>query len=315
MLDLRQMQALTAVAQTGSVARAAKQLAWSQPSVDYHLRNLDRLCGTPLVKRSTRGSSLTAAGEIMLDRAQRILTLSQRALHDVQAHAQSGLTRMKFGTFPTAASALLPSIVKKSKLAGLHIDSTLEEIYQLVAHVNQHEYDAVLLYSVPGYDLPFTPTVTTTEVFREPMQLALPASHPLARRESIDMETLVGLQDENWLLGATRDDPIDTVVVDAFKAAGHQLEVKFRTDDYSVMLGMIAAEMVVGLVPLLASMGPRPGVALLPIDDPAFSRSLLLATPHSPKGSELAANTRKLSDIITDCTSLIGDSSVHRSGR
>lgn len=47
MLDLRQMQALTAVAQTGSVARAAKQLAWSQPSVDYHLRNLDRLCGTP----------------------------------------------------------------------------------------------------------------------------------------------------------------------------------------------------------------------------------------------------------------------------
>ena len=38
MLDLRQLQALTAVAQTGSVARAAKQLGWSQPSVDYHLR-------------------------------------------------------------------------------------------------------------------------------------------------------------------------------------------------------------------------------------------------------------------------------------
>ena len=306
MLDLRQLQALTAVAQTGSVARAAKQLGWSQPSVDYHLRNLDRLCGTALVERSTQGSTLTTAGQIMLDRAQRILTLSQRALHDVRAHAQSGLTRMKFGTFPTAASALLPSIVKKSKLAGLHIDSTLEEIYQLVAHVNQHDYDAVLLYSVPGYDLPFTDTVTTTEVFREPMQLALPVSHPLAGRESVDVETLVSLQDENWLLGATRDDPIDTVVVDAFKAAGHQLEVEFRTDDYSVMLGMIAAEMVVGLVPLLASMDHHPGVALLPIEDPAFSRSLLLATPQNPAGSELAANTRILSDIVTECLSLIG---------
>ena len=306
MLDLRQMQALSAVAQNGSVARAAKQLGWSQPSVDYHLRNLDRLCGTALVERSTQGSTLTTAGEIMLDRAQRVLTLSQRALHDVRAHAQSGLTRMKFGTFPTAASALLPSIVKKSKLAGLHIDSTLEEIHQLVAHVNQHEYDAVLLYSVPGYDLPFAETVSTTEVFREPMQLALPVSHPLAGRESIDVETLVGLQDESWLLGATRDDPIDTVVVDAFKAAGHQLEVEFRTDDYSVMLGMIAAEMVVGLVPLLASMSHHPGVALLPIEDPAFSRSLLLATPQSPAGSELAANTRRLSGIITECLSLLG---------
>ena len=142
-------------------------------------------------------------------------------------------------------------------------------------------------------------------MFREPMRLALPVSHPLAGRESIDVETLVGLQDENWLLGATRDDPIDTVVVDAFKAAGHQLEVEFRTDDYSVMLGMIAAEMVVGLVPLLASMGPHPGVALLPIEDPAFSRSLLLATPQSPAGSELAANTRRLSSIITECLSLL----------
>src|SRR5699024_5096247 len=209
-----------------------------------------------------------------------------------------GLTRMKFGTFPTAASALLPSIVKKSKLAGLHIDSTLEEIYQLVAHVNQHDYDAVLLYSVPGYDLPFTDTVTTTEVFREPMQLALPVSHPLAGRESVDVETLVSLQDENWLLGATRDDPIDTVVVDAFKAAGHQLEVEFRTDDYSVT--------VVVLVPLSASMGHHPGVALLPTEDPSLSRSLLLATPQSPAGSELAANTRILSDIVTECLSLIG---------
>src|SRR5699024_11637852 len=124
-----------------------------------------------------------------------------------------------------------------------------ERISQLIAHVNQHYFDAVLLDSVPGTDLPFAATVTTPEVFREPMRLALPVSHPLAGRESGDVDTLVSLQDENWLLGATRDDPIDTVVVDAFKAAGHQLEVEFRTDDYSVMLGMIAAEMVVGLVP------------------------------------------------------------------
>src|SRR5699024_5862498 len=239
----------------------------------------------------TRGSTLTTAGQIMLDRAQRILTLSQRALHDVRAHAQSGLTRMKFGTFPTAASALLPSIVKKSKLAGLPIDSTLEEIYQLVAPVTA---------------LRSSDTVTRPEGLREPMRLALPVPRPLAGRESVDVDTLVSLQDENWLLGATRDDPIDTVVVDAVKAAGHQLEVEFRTDDYSVMLGMIAAELVVGLVPLLASMGHRPGLALLPIEDPAFSRSLLLATPQSPAGSELAANTRILSDIVTECLSLIG---------
>lgn len=305
MLDLRQLQALNAVSLTGSVARAARHLSWSQPSVDYHLRNLDRLCGTPLLERSARGSSLTPAGEMMLDRANRILSLSNRALHDVRTHAQTGLTRLKFGTFPTAASMLLPSIVDRSKKSGFHIDSTLEEVSQLVTHVNQHDFDAVLLYSVPGYELPFGPDIRTAEVFREPLQLALPVSHPLAKRASIDVATLVELSDENWLLGATRDDPIDTVVVDAFRSAGHQLEVEFRTDDYSVMLGMIAAGMVVGLVPTMASKGHHPGVALLPISDPAFARSILLATPQRSAGSELRDSTHKLSQIITDCMSLI----------
>src|SRR5699024_3723035 len=112
MLDLRQLQALTAVAQAGSVARAAKQLGRSQPSVDYHLRNLDRLCGAALLERSTQGSTLSPAGQIMRDRAQRSLTRSRRALHDVRAHGKNAQTWMRFGTFPRAYSALRRWIVK-----------------------------------------------------------------------------------------------------------------------------------------------------------------------------------------------------------
>jgi len=88
MLDPRQLQALAAVAAEGSVARAAKRLGWSQPTVDYHLKNLDRLVGTDLTSRSTRGSRLTIAGQLMHERGEEILALADRALTDVRDLAQ-----------------------------------------------------------------------------------------------------------------------------------------------------------------------------------------------------------------------------------
>lgn len=298
MLDLRQLQALRAVSMTGSIARAADLLGWSQPSVDHHLRNLDRLVGTRMLDRSTRGSTPTAAGAIMLERAHRILTLADRALEDVRAHSHSGQTKLRFGTFPTAASHLLPSIVSDARTHGIQIETTLEEISQLVDHVNHHRYDAVLAYSVPGYAPPFGPHVRTTEVLREPIQLAVPASHPLAQRDSIDVPTLVSLTEENWLLGATQDDPLDLVIVDAFRASGHTLKAAFRTDDFSVMLGLIAAEMVIGLVPRLAGVGAPPGVALRPIDDPTFTRAMVLAAPCDGPRQALPPAVQQFAQVL-----------------
>ncbi|MBK0418947.1 LysR family transcriptional regulator [Leucobacter sp. CSA1] len=298
MIDLRQLEALRAVGSEGSVARAARRLGWSQPTVDYHLRNLDRLVGAPLLQRSTRGSAPTPAGALMLERAAEILTLADRALVDVRSLAEAGHVRLRFGTFPTAAARLLPSIAAQVSEWGIELDATLEEVAPLVAHVNQRELDAVLVYSVPGYDLPFRSDVSTTEVLRDPLQLAVPESHPLASRESIDRATLVALSQERWLLGATRNDPMDSVVVDAFAEAGRTIDVSIRTDDFSVMLGMIAAGMSIGLVPKLASGSVQPGVALLPIDDPAFARSILIAAPGEGAGREPSPAVRRLAAAV-----------------
>ncbi|WGW13263.1 LysR family transcriptional regulator [Saxibacter everestensis] len=306
MLDLRQLEALRAVSLEGSVARAATHLGWSQPTVDYHLKNLDRLVGTSLLRRSTRGSTLTSAGSLMLERANEILTLAERAVVDVRDLAEMGHVRLRFGTFPTAAARLLPSIVSKLAELGIEIDATLEEVGLLVTHVNHRELDAVLVYSVPGYELPFRGDVTTTEVLRDPLQLALPESHPLAARDTIDRATLVTLSDERWLLGATRGDPLDTVVIDAFADAGHSLDVAIRTDDFSVMLGMIAAGMVIGLVPRLASGSTHPGVALRPIDDPAFARSIQIAAPSEGPGREPSTAVRQLANAVRQSVGALG---------
>ena len=128
MLDLKQLQSLAAVAAEGSVSRAARRLGWSQPTVDYHLKALDRLVGRPLVTRSTQGSTLTAAGRLLLERGSEILALSERALTEVREFAQIGRARLRFGSFPTAAARLLPTIAARLREVGIELDAVLEEI-------------------------------------------------------------------------------------------------------------------------------------------------------------------------------------------
>ncbi len=306
MIDLRQLQALSAVAAEGSVARAATRLGWSQPTVDYHLRNLDRLVGADLTVRSTRGSKLTTAGTLMLERGEEILSLSDRALTDVRDLAQLGRIRLRFGTFPTAASRLLPGITSRVSELGIELDATLEELSPLVTRVNQHTLDAALVYAAGGYQLPFRSEVHTTHLFTDPMLLALPATHPAAHHQSFDKEALLSLSEDSWVMGSTPGDTLDDLVREVFLAAGHQINVAIRTDDYSVVLGLIAAGMAVALVPSLVSNHPPEGVVLRPIDDPRFARELILAAPAGPSGPTAAV--RQLAEAVRRSISALGSS-------
>jgi len=305
MLDLRQLEALRAVHAEGSVTAAARRLGWGQPTVDYHLKNLERLVGSPVLIRSSRGSRLTPVGSLLLERAQEILTLGERAVRDARELTSMGRVRLRFGTFPTAAAKILPSVVTRVDDLGIEVDAMLEEVPTLVDRINRGGLDAALVYTVPGYELPFRAHVATREVHRDPLLLALPVGHPLATPRPIDVPTLLTLWQERWLFAAAGNDPMDTIVIDAFAAQGHALDVAIRTDDFQVMLGMIAARLAVGLLPSLAVGGSHPGIVLRPIADPSFVRSILVAT--SAEGSMRGPSTavRQLVLAIRDAFSAL----------
>ncbi|MGR4008991.1 LysR family transcriptional regulator [Leucobacter sp. 1207-22] len=284
MIDLRQIQALIAVAEEGSVARAAVRLGWSQPTVDYHLKNLDRLARIPLTSRSSRGSQLTAPGQLMRERGEEILNLADRALTDVRDLAAVGRTKLRFGTFPTAAARLLPGIAALLGNRGIELDTTLAEVPNLLEQVNRRELDAALLYRIPGFDMPFRPEVRSLHLLTDPLLLALPATHKLAGADTISEADLAQLVSETWVLGSTPGDAVDEIVREVV-GAGKPLTTAVRSDDYAVVLGLIAAGMGVALIPSLMRAHPPEGVVLRPIQSSRFSRELILAAPVS-KGAD-----------------------------
>src|SRR3954451_17299662 len=86
MFDITRLRALDAVARTGSVTAAAKELRYSQPSLSHHLARLEQETGAKLLQRVGRGVRLTAAGQLLADRAAEILGRVEAAAAELSSH-------------------------------------------------------------------------------------------------------------------------------------------------------------------------------------------------------------------------------------
>src|SRR5919197_2050558 len=108
MLDLNRLRVLDAVARTGSVTAAAKQLHYSQPSVSHHLARLEQETGSQLMQRFGRGVRLTPTGRLLADRAAEILGRVDAAAAELSTHVGLGAGRVRMAGFTSALTTLVP---------------------------------------------------------------------------------------------------------------------------------------------------------------------------------------------------------------
>src|SRR5919205_46567 len=118
MLDVNRLRVIDAVARHGSVTAAAKELHYSQPSVTHHLARLEAETGAQLLQRVGRGIRLTAAGELLADRAAEILGRIDAAGAELSAHVGLTAGRVRLAGFASAIGSLVPGAV--ATLAARH---------------------------------------------------------------------------------------------------------------------------------------------------------------------------------------------------
>lgn len=110
--DFRGLAAFDAVLAEGSVAAAAAALGWSHPTVDHHLRSLERQAGTKLLDRGPRGSTPTQAGLVFAVRARQLLEGGRRAFAELDAWIADERRLIRFGIFPTLGAIVVPAILR-----------------------------------------------------------------------------------------------------------------------------------------------------------------------------------------------------------
>ncbi len=109
MLDVTRLRVLVAVARSGSVTAAARELNYAQPSVSHHLARLEAETGIKLIQRAGRGIRLTDAGRLLAERAAEVIGRLDAAENELAAYTGLRAGRLRLAAFPSALGTIVPA--------------------------------------------------------------------------------------------------------------------------------------------------------------------------------------------------------------
>jgi DNA-binding transcriptional LysR family regulator len=260
MLDVRRMRVLREVAQRGSFSAAADALAYTQSAVSQQIAALEREAGTRLVERNARGVRLTDAGRALVEHTDAILARLADAEAELEAIAGLRGGRLRLASFPSAGATVMPEAIARFRDRHPAVELTLEpaEPEPSILKLRAGTVDLVLDITA-GFRPPRDEAVDRLHLLDDPMYVALPANHPLARKRSLKLEELA---DESWILGTTGSCPDASIFLRSCQLAGFEPNVTFNSDDYFAIQGFVAAGMGASFIPDLALITVREDIVV-----------------------------------------------------
>jgi DNA-binding transcriptional LysR family regulator len=260
MLDVRRMRVLREVAGRGSFSAAAESLAYTQSAVSQQIAALEREAGTRLVDRSARGVRLTDAGRVLVEHADAILARLADAEAELEAIAGLRGGRLRLASFPSAGATIMPEAIARFRDRHPAVELTLEpaEPEPSIVKLRSGEVDVVLDIT-PGFRPPRDDGIERLHLLDDPMYVALPAGHALARKRTLKLEELA---DESWILGTTGSCPDVSIFLRSCQLAGFEPRVTFNSDDYFAIQGFVAAGMGASFIPDLALISVRDDIVV-----------------------------------------------------
>jgi DNA-binding transcriptional LysR family regulator len=289
-LEIRHLRVVTAVAEAGSISKAAAALGFTQPAITAQLQRIERALGSPLFARDGSGARPTTLGTIVLTHAQNIIAMHDDLMRDVRRRdPDDTVSTLRLGSTPspltaammTAARGLRPDIE-----VSLHINGSEEEMLELLA-TGRLEFGLGVDY--PGYELPVPLGLEEAILAVQPIFVVLSQDHPLAARDVVPLAALAG---EQWFPGEGKDVRMRAQFHDACQRAGFSpRRVQRMTDNISFPL--IGQGHGVSLAHPLAV--ERDNVAVRPLaGDPMWVRQRLIW----PTRGALADHAPRLRDAL-----------------
>lgn len=288
-LDLRQLAVLRAIAASGSLAGAARDLGVSPPTVAHHLGTLEQALGTQVVTRGPRGAHVTELGRVFAEQADIVMDRLASAVEEVRALAAAGVETLRVGTFSSAGGALLPAAVGDvQQQLGVRVELREAETFELLQDLESGALHVALVYNDGGEPLPVADGWRAETLTWDPYLLAVPTAHPRAQHGDAHLATsrvrLGDFADDGWILSRLSDPTADRSLLVAAAKEGFTPRPVLRTDDFHVALGFVATGLGVTVVPHLAA-EPRHGVTYLRLADDSLGRTIGVVVPEEPSAA------------------------------
>ncbi|GAA0513221.1 LysR family transcriptional regulator [Paractinoplanes deccanensis] len=263
-VETRELRYFVAVAEELHFGRAAERLGIAQPPLSRAIRRLEHRLGVALLDRTSHGSRLTPAGEVLLAEGRTALDAVAAATR--RAQRAGPRARLVLAMKPGGDAGLLPRILAsyEERPDALPVELAFS-LGDRAAMLRDGRADVGLLHH-PQNDLR---GLATEELAVERRVLAIADTHPLAARDALRLADLAG------------------VPVPQFPEAAHR-EPGPVVGDVAELMQLVALGRAVALVTESAAQRPARGVTYRPVLD-AAPATLVLAWPESSRSREVAA--------------------------
>src|SRR3954451_11208210 len=240
MLDVTRLRVIDAVARSGSVTAAAKELSYSQPSVSHHLARLEAETGAQLLQRVGRGIRLTPAGQLLATRAAEILGRLDAADAELSAHVGLDAGRVRLAGFSSAIGSLVPGAL--AALARRHPG--------LQVHLTDtHPLEALELLRTGQVEVAVIFRYDETEPEPEGVRLHHLLEDPVYLLSTQAQRGLGALRGATWIAGCDR---CRSHLLSLCAEEGFEPHIGYISDDMVVMQALVAAGLGVTTIPGLA---------------------------------------------------------------
>lgn len=259
-MDERQLRILRELGELGSVTAVAEAMLVTPSAISQQLRLLQRSVKVPLTERDGRRLVLTDAGQALAGAAIEVETALARARHTVEEFVDRPEGEVSVAAFHSAGAAFFPLLLRAFAGPGAPVPRLADEdVVQEDFPRLTREYDIVLAHRL--VHAPVWPsTVTATTLLREPLDVAMPADHPLAARDRV---TPKDVADEPWI--TVHDGFPVMATIDAIAAAaGRRLHLAHRINEFAVAAEVVAAGGGLALMPRWTTRR-HPALALRPL--------------------------------------------------
>jgi DNA-binding transcriptional LysR family regulator len=275
MLDVKRLRVLREVVRRGSFSAAAEALGYTQPAISRQIALLETETGATLLERGPRGVRLTDAGELLVRHAEAILARIQDAEDELGELLGLQAGKLRMCTLTSGASTIVPLAIAefRRRLPGIELSVSMADPTRVLPLLRDGEVDLALCNDASYLELS---EVDGLVLFEEPMLVALPQNHRLAGRKRLN---LTELAQERWMLGTEQACPDAGRFAQACHAAGFDPDIAFHNDDYTAVLGFVAAGVGVAPVPEMVARNAPRGVRICALHGVRVSRPICALMP------------------------------------
>jgi DNA-binding transcriptional LysR family regulator len=292
-MDLRQLRYFEAVARHRHFTRAAGELHVAQSALSQQVRRLEAELGVELLERSSRAVRLTAAGEVVLARARRVLAEADALRDEVTALQGLDRSHIALGTMPPMVAVDAPALVARfSELhPGVAFLLCTGTATVLLGMLLAGELDATFVAAAP-HELP--PELTGAELGHESLVAILPAGDERAEDAVVRLADL----SDATLVSLGETSAFGTAVLTALREVSVRPRVVTEAWEPSTARALVAKGQGIAIVPRFLALADGPEIAVRPIEPP-IERPVALAW-HA--GRRPSAALRAFTDFVLEQT-------------